>query len=161
MSYRCRLVLDELKASGLESCELRLAFIAEIERIDLESSIVAHEGRHAIESQHLLNFMRRPAEKEFRAKLSEVAFSSEPFLAIGGGILSRNIGDGNSHGEANERIMKGIVGWMKEKRTEIDNLDPDIPLLPQLDLLTREQLRQAFRSLDPMVSRDSAALKLH
>jgi len=145
-------LLNELEASGLESSELRLAFIAEIERIDLESSIVAHEGRHAIESRHLLNFMRRGAEKEFLAKLSEVAFSSAPFLAIGGGILSRNIGDGTSHGEANLRIMKGVVEWMKENRAAIDSLDPDIPLLPQLDLLTDEQLRQAFRSLDPMVS---------
>jgi len=145
-------ILNELKASGLASSELRLAFIAEIERIDLESSIVAHEGRHAIESRRLLNFTRRGSEKEFLAKLSEVAFSSAPFLAIGGGILARNIGDGTSHGEANERIMKGIVNWMKENRAAIDHLDPDLPLLPQLDLLTREQLRQAFRSLDPLAS---------
>ena len=145
-------MLNQLKAGGLQSAELRLAFIAEIERIDLESSIVAHEGRHAIDSRHLLNFARRPAEKEFRAKLSEVAFSSAPFLAIGGGILARNIGDGTSHGEANQRIMKGVVKWMKQHGAAIDDLDPDLPLLPQLDLLTDEQLRQAFRSMDPMVS---------
>ncbi len=83
-----RRLLNELRAKGLEDSELRLAFIAEIERIDLESSIIAHEGRHAIDSRSSFNFMRRGSEKEFRAKLSEVAFSSVPFLAIGGGILS-------------------------------------------------------------------------
>ena len=147
-----RQLLSELQAKGLEDSELRLAFIAEIERIDLESSIIAHEGRHAIDSRSSFNFMRRGSEKEFRAKLSEVAFSSAPFMAIGGGILSQNIGDGSSHGEANQRIMKGLVEWMREHSDSIEGLDPDLPLLPQLDRLTDEQLREAFRSMDPMAS---------
>ncbi len=147
-----RRLLTELRAMGLEDSDLRLAFIAEIERIDLESSIIAHEGRHAIDSRSSFSFLRRGAEKEFRAKLSEVAFSSAPFLAMGGGILAHNIGDGSAHGEANERILKGVVEWMKEHGDTIDNLDPEIPLLPQLDRLTDEQLREAFRSMDPMAS---------
>lgn len=145
-------LLDSLAGTGLESADLRLAFIAEIERINLESSIIAHEGRHAIDSLDFFDFMRRGSEKEFRAKLSEVAFSSAPFLAIGGGILSRNIGDGTSHGDANLRIMEGLVAWMEENREAIADLDPTSPLLPQLDLLTDEQLRQAFRSMDPIAS---------
>ena len=145
-------LLSELRATGLEDSDLRLAFIAEIERIDLESSIIAHEGRHAIDARSSFSFMRRGAEKEFRAKLSEVAFSSAPFLALGGGILSKNIGDGSSHGDANERILKGVVEWMEEHGDTIDNLDSEIPLLPQLDRLTDEQLREAFRSMDPMAS---------
>ena len=85
-------------------------------------------------------------------EVSEFLKQATLFLAIGGGILSRNIGDGTSHGKANQRIMKGLVEWMTENRASIANLDPDIPLLPQLDLLTNDQLKQAFRSLDPMVS---------
>lgn len=133
---------SRLRAEGLEGPELQLAFIAEIERIDLEASIIAHEGRHAIESRYALNFLRPGSEREFLAKLSEVAFSSAPFLAIGGGILTRNTGDGTSHGKANERIMRGLVAWMRDN-------GGSIPVLPQLDRLTDDQLRAAFRSLDP------------
>ncbi len=48
--------------------------------------------------------------------------------------------------------MKGIVEWMREHSDSIQGLDPDLPLLPQLDRLTDEQLREAFRSMDPMAS---------
>ena len=144
---------DRLMAKGLAGARLRLAFIAEIERISFESSIVAHEGRHAIDAQDIMNnWFRSSAVREFRAKLSEVAFSSAPFLALRGGILIRSIGDDTSHGQANERIMKGIVRWMREHTGEIDDLDPGRPLLPQLDQLTDEQLREAFRSMDPLAS---------
>ncbi len=147
-----RRLLSELRARGLEGSALRLAFIAEIERIGLESSIIAHEGRHAIDSRSLSNFMRSSAAKEFRAKLSEVAFSSAPSLAMAGGILAKNIGDRSAHGRANERIMKGIVRWMEEHSDTITGLDPNLPLLPQLDRLSAEQLKEAFRSMDPMAS---------
>lgn len=50
---------------------MRLAFIAEIERIDLEASIIAHEGRHAMESRYALNFLRPDARREFLANRSE------------------------------------------------------------------------------------------
>jgi hypothetical protein len=119
-----------------------------VERIDLESSIIAHEGRHAIEASSLFNFMRPSSKKEFLAKLSEVAFSSFPKLAIGGGILSNSIGDDSAHGIANERIMKGIVRWMNENRKSIEGLNSNLPLLPQMDLLSDEQLRAAFQSMD-------------
>jgi len=145
-------LLSQLRASGFEGGDLRLAFVAEIERLDLESSILAHEGRHAIESEHPLNFTRRGATKEYLAKLSEVALSSAPFMALEGAILAPNIGDGTPHGEANERIAKKLVSWMKKNRNAIEELDPNLPYLPQLDLLTDEQLRQAFRSMDPRAS---------
>ncbi|MCZ6641799.1 MAG: hypothetical protein O7F71_09515 [Gammaproteobacteria bacterium] len=144
-------LLDELRARGLTREEIQLAFIAEIERTDLESSIIAHEGRHAIDSRDTFNFMRASAEKEFRAKLSEVAFSSAPRLAIGS-ILAHNIGDGSAHGDANQRIMKGLVEWMKKHGDHIEGLDSSLPLLPQLDRLSAEQLREAFRSMDPLAS---------
>ena len=141
-------LLSELRDEDLTGSALQLAFIAEVERIDLESSIIAHEGRHAIEAKSLLNFMRPGSKKEFLAKLSEVAFSSFPKLAIGGGILSSNIGDDSAHGKANERIMEGIVGWMGENRESIEGLNSNLPMLPQMDLLTDEQLRAIFRSMD-------------
>jgi len=45
--------------------------------------------------------------------------------------------------------MKGLISWMKEHADEISKLDLDRPLLPQFDLLTDEQIRAAFRSMDP------------
>ncbi len=141
-------LLRELEEEGLAGSSLQLTFIAEVERISLESSIIAHEGRHAVEANSLVNFMRPSSKKEFLAKLSEVAFSSFPKLAIGGGILSSNIGDDSAHGKANERIMKGIVRWMGKNRESIEGLNSNLPLLPQMDLLSDEQLRTTFRSMD-------------
>jgi hypothetical protein len=46
-------------------------------------------------------------------------------------------------------VMKGLVSWMKKHADEISKLDLDLPLLPQFDLLTDEQIRAAFRSMDP------------
>ena len=77
-----------------------------------------------------------------------MAFAPDPRIALVGGILSANIGDGSSHGQANQRIMKGIVAWMKEHASEIQGLDSTRPYLPQLDLLRDEQIRNVFRSLD-------------
>jgi hypothetical protein len=39
---------------------------------------------------------------------------------------------------------------MQTHAGEIAQLDPDAPLLPQLDKLTDDQLRAAFRSMDPL-----------
>ena len=58
-------------------------------------------------------------------------------------------GGDSSHGQANERIMNGLVKWMRQHEDEIVNLDRTRPYLPQLDLLTDEQLRAAFRAMDP------------
>jgi hypothetical protein len=78
-----------------------------------------------------------------------VAFSREPLLVFGA-IFDSNIGQaGDSHGMANERIMKGLVAWMQRHAAEIEGLDSARPLLPQFDRLTADQMRAAFRSMDP------------
>ena len=99
-----------------------------------------------------MGWLRRDADREYRAKLSEVAFAPSPRLALIGGILSPNIGDETSHGQANLRVVRDLVTWMGDHASEIDGLDRSQPLLPQLDLLTDEQIRDAFRSLDPWSS---------
>lgn len=141
-------LLERLQGRGLAGENLRLAFLSEYERTRQESSIFAHEGRHAIDER--LKTKVRPAWKsEFYAKLSEVVFTTDPRLALDS-IVSANIGDPTSHGQANRHIMKGVVKWMKKHRDEIYGLDPERPLLPQFDLLTDEQIREAFRSMDPL-----------
>ena len=143
-------VLQRLQSEGFAGDELRLAFLAVTERAIQDSSIFAHEGRHAIEKRRESKY-QSGWRAEFTAKLSEVAFAPEPRLAFGG-ILTPSIGDDTPHGKANLKIMKGLVAWMEEHREAIAELDPDRPLLPQLDLLTDEQLQAAFRGMDPLAT---------
>lgn len=140
-------IVEELKKRGLSGGALRAAFVAEADRAVIESSIFAHEGRHAIDKE--FEKIKDSASLEYRAKLSEIAFASRPRLAFGG-ILSGSIGSPTPHGQANLKVMKGMVAWMDAHRAQIDGLDPKKPLLPQLDRLTDDQLRAATRSLDPM-----------
>ena len=142
-------ILDEEKGRGLSGGALRAAFVAATDRAVIESSIFSHEGRHAIDAQ--FEDVKDPATREYRAKLSEIAFAPAPRLAFGG-ILNDSIGNPTPHGQANLRLMKGLVGWMDAHRAEIAGLDARAPLLPQLDKLTNEQLRAAARSLDPMAA---------
>ena len=144
-------ILNSLTDRGLEDVELQLAFMRELEQRIQESSIFAHEGRHLIDRRigGLGRLFRRGSEVEFRAKLSEVAFAPDPYLAFGA-IINRSIGDGTSHGMANERIMKGIVAWIENHADAITHIDSSRPLLPQLDRLEPDQIRAIFRSMDPL-----------
>lgn len=140
---------SELEAEGFRDDPLRTAFVSRLTALERASSIEAHEGRHALEKRTMRNWLRFPAEKEFLAKLSEVALSERPFLGLLGGILSSNIGDSSAHGKTNLRIMKGLVSWMREHQPEIKQLDRDRPFLPQLDRLADSQLIAAMRAMDP------------
>jgi hypothetical protein len=145
---------DELHAKGLQSEALRSAWMTEYARRELESSIFAHEGRHAIDAQYAPELTPNGAELEYRAKLSEIAFAPDPRLALVGGIVSPDIGSPSPHGKANARIMKVFVDWMQSHESEIAGLDAKRPLLPQLDKLTDEQLRAAVRAADPWATAD-------
>jgi hypothetical protein len=144
-------LLAELKARGLGGDALRDAFLDRVNKDIFDSSIWAHEGRHAIDQKDGID---DSPELEYRAKLSEVALGPAPRKALTGGIISGEIGSGTSHGKANKRIAEGLVAWMKAHAGEIKGLDAGTPLLPQLDRLTDEQLRAAFRSMDPLAKSD-------
>ena len=142
-------LLDSLRNAGLVGTTLAAAFIRTASRLSHESSILAHEARHAIDD--MLTPEVNTEEREFRAKLSEIAFSGHPKLVFSS-IMHPNIGDATPHGRANARIMTGLIAWMREHANEIRGLDPSRPLLPQLPLLTEQQLRRAFRSMDPLAA---------
>jgi hypothetical protein len=142
-------LLDRLKARGLTGRQLQIAFLSEYDRALQESTIFAHEGRHAIDQQPGSFKVTSGEELEFRAKLSQVAFAPAPRLTLNG-IIDANIGDSSPHGQANLRIMKGLVQWMSAHSTEIHEFDRASPVLPQLDKLTDDQLRIVFRSMDPL-----------
>jgi hypothetical protein len=139
-------IRDQLAATGLSGDALRDAAIARLSRDLFNSSIWAHEGRHAIDKKDF--GIRDSPELEFRAKLSEIALSGSPRFM---GSVMDPIGGSSAHGRANERILTGVVAWMRAHAAEISGLDVQQPLLPQLDRLTDDQIRAAFRSLDPLV----------
>lgn len=142
-------ILDSLRATGLQGSDLRVGFINLMEKIALDAKIYAHEGRHSIDMKR--NYSNSSKELEFTAKLSEIYFSAKPLLFLGT-IIGPNMGDGTSHGEANLKLVKGLVKWMNGHKKEIAGFDKSKPTLPQLDKLTNEQLRQAVKSMDPMAN---------
>ena len=138
---------DSLKMAGHSGRNLRIKFISTYEERVRKSSIYAHEGRHAIDD--IFSGFMFASEDEFRAKLSEVYFADNPFQAFGA-ILAPNIGDKTSHGKANLKVIKNIVEWMNNHEDIIEGFDSERPTLPQLDLLSKNQLRMAVRSFDPL-----------
>jgi hypothetical protein len=140
--------LAALKPKGLTGNDLRNAFLARVTEETFASSIWAHEGRHAIDKKYKL--ASGAPELEYRAKLSEVAFAPAPRAALANSILGGGLGANNPHGLADKRALEGVVAWMKAHAADIAGLDPAKPLMPQLDRMTDVQLREAFRSLDPL-----------
>src|ERR1051326_2430980 len=139
-------VLDELKRAGLAGDALRSAFIARGERDPFESSIWAHEGRHAIDKK--LDGSLRSAELEYRAKLSQMQFAPRHALIDIAGAGTPEFGD-TPHGIANRRVAQAINDWMKAHVEEINGVDRSKPLMLQLDKLSDAQIRAIGRSVDP------------
>ena len=140
-------LLDSLRGGGVSDSALGSTFIHVASRLILESSIIAHEGRHAIDDAVFPPLGTE--EREFRAKLSEVAFAGHPKLVLSS-IVHPNIGDATPHGRANARVMLGLIRWMRANASSISGLDASKPMLPQLPLLSEAQIRRAFRSMDPL-----------
>ena len=80
-----------------------------------------------------------------------LAFAPAPRLALSG-IFSGNIGVNTPHGRANAAIMRGLVEWMASHAGELEGVDRSRALLPQFDRLSDEQIRSAFRALDPALA---------
>jgi hypothetical protein len=152
-------LLDSLRRAGLSGDPLRERFVRQLSDETQEYSIFQHEGRHAIDqgisNGHcglicLVKGMLTPSAKlEFTAKLAQVEFGPRPELGLGG-IIAPSIGDQTPHGMADAQVLRGVLDWMSAHESEIAHLDRAEPLLPQLPLLTGDQLRAAFRSLDPL-----------
>jgi hypothetical protein len=141
-------IIERLRAQGVPPSDLKQRFIVTYTRIGLDANFFAHEGRHVLDKRTYGKSLDSE-ELEFRAKLSEIAFSDAPRWSFGP-IVNANIADPSSpHGRANKRIMRGLVDWMSSNRARIAGLDSTRPLLPQLDKLSDDQMREAMRSMDP------------
>ncbi len=144
-----RELLDSLRASGQNGAGLEESFKRVYSAAINESSIFAHEGRHAVDE--IISARGGLADKEFRAKLSEGEFASRPRLALEA-ILSETIGDSSPHGTANLRIVRGLIAWMTAHADEIKGFSPSSPVLLQVPLLTDDNWHAAFRSMDPLAT---------
>jgi hypothetical protein len=149
-------ILGPLRVRGLAGQVLQRAFEVTYDSVMTRGGIFGHEGRHSIDRR--LHQPFTSADLEYRAKLSEIAFSPVPRLALAA-IVQPNAGDATPHGQANARALRGLYAWMQAHAGEIRGLDPSLPLLPQATKLSDEQIRAAFRSLDPLAAPHPAAAR--
>lgn len=170
MDYLDR-ILKKVDDRGYKGNSRCIAFIKEYMEITRDFTFFAHEGRHSIDQRmnpgHFVwwklgmeGFRYWPIhEAEFRAKLSEIAFSTDPQMTFASSIYSNNMNADTGHGQANKRIVETIVNWMDRHRDEIGGLDKKRPLLPQFQLLTDEQIKSAVREADPLFLKYKEGLK--
>lgn len=147
-------IYARLAAAGLRGRALALAFVAETLRLNVEATVFAHEGRHALDQRHFAEAFARmdDEEREWRAKLSEVAFSSSPKLALTGSIIGGRLDERSGHGRANKRFRRLLVDWMQAHRHEIAGLDDRVPLILQVNRLRDDQIVGLVRAADPLAA---------
>lgn len=140
-------VVAELRAKGLQDAALRDAFIARVNDEHFASSIVLHEGRHAIDAAEKRK--GKVWEMEYRAKLAALALAPSAREALAD-FMGQNIDSESTHGKANGKLARELAEWMSANRASIAGLDTTRAMLPQIDKLTDEQIRAAARSLDQL-----------
>ncbi len=136
-------MIQSLKQKGLNGMALKMAFLSDVEYFFEYTGMHLHEARHVLDNPiYLANREKYPLEaREFRAKLSEIAFSPDPHLVVAESILEE--------GTANRKVIEVIVNWMQENKESIKNYDSTKPDIMQLMSLTKDQLIEAVRSVDP------------
>lgn len=154
MNARLRLdTFDSLYATlyrqGLRGSALQLQFMNTLEKRQEDASIFAHEGRHSIDQIHFAKDFEKapPSEREYRAKLSEIACADFP-VYIFGKIVS-TIGP-SGHGMANRMILDDALAWIVKHQPEIVGYDTTQPAIRQLYRLSASQIQSCFREVDPL-----------
>lgn len=151
-------IYNKFYQQGFRGADLKLLFLSEIENYSYQTDILIHEGRHNIDEKFKAEQYKKWSmdEVEYHAKSSELAFSPYPLLALSE-LVS---GSGESgHGKANKRIVDIGLEWMKNNSSKIPGLNPDKPLLPQMYLLNAEQVKECYRTTDPLYDKDFPGLK--
>ena len=131
--------------------EVRRAFLAEYSRANLNQSIRVHEGRHAIDET--LGLKAEQPELEYRAKLSELALTAYPRMALRN--MNRSLEGDGPHDKAGARIFDEYRQWIEAHHDQVMGFDPAVPALEQLDRLTDGQLREVARGLDPLAQSEA------
>ena len=146
------------RARSTDEASFRRAFLAEFARANFDQSIQKHEGRHAIDEAMGVSAKVEPAVLEYQAKLSELALTDYPRMALRG--INRNLEGDSQHDRAGAKIFDEYRRWMEAHREQVMGYDPALPALVQLDKLTDSQIREIARSLDPLPNGRASPAKL-
>ena len=144
-------IVASVRAAGISEAGFAPAFRKAYAEATFGSAIVAHEGRHALDQIEFPGGRALPNEElEYRAKLSEIAFSVSPRLALSS-IYSPLFGGSTGHGIANRRLAAELARWIAANGDQVAGYDPQRTPLEQLDPLTNDQLRAIVPALDTAV----------
>lgn len=141
-------ILATVRSRAASESEVRRLFLAEASKATFNQSILVHEGRHAIDETLGLSSKVDQSVLEERAKLSELALTPYPRMALRN--MDRRLEGNGPHDRGGARIFDGFRKWMEAHPSEIMGFDPAVPALEQLDKLTDSQIGEIARSLDPL-----------
>jgi hypothetical protein len=141
-------ILATARSRAASEADVRRLFLAEITRATFNQSILVHEGRHAIDEVLGLSSKVDQSVLEERAKLSELALTAYPRMAVRN--LDRRLEGDGPHDRAGARVFEGYRKWMEAHPSQVMGYDPAVPALAQLDKLTDNQIQEIARSLDPL-----------
>ena len=141
---------NELVSKGLSGKDLKLAFLSKYERYRMEASMLAHEGRHSIDQKYMSEEFEAWSNeiREFRGKLSQIIFATEPRLELAG-MVSSIIGD-YGHIKANKRMVEVAIEWIKQNKEHISGYSDNKSAFAQIYLLTNNQIKECYKQADPL-----------
>jgi hypothetical protein len=151
-------VASVARTQSHDEAGFRRAFLAEYSRANLDQSIRKHEGRHAIDNAMGLNDNVDQGVLEYQAKLSELALTDYPRMALRN--LNRALEGDGPHDRAGAKIFDEYRKWMEAHPDEIMGYDPALPALVQLDKLSDSQIAEIARGLDPLPNGKPSPTKL-
>jgi hypothetical protein len=141
-------ILATARSRAASEADVRRLFLAEITRATFNQSILVHEGRHAVDETLGLSSKVDQSVLEGRAKLSELALTAYPRMALRN--MDRSLEGDGPHDRGAARIFDGFRKWMEAHPSEIMGYDPAVPALEQLDKLTDSQIAEIARAMDPL-----------
>ncbi len=142
---------DSLFDLGLRSNNLKLAFLRTYSKRREEATIFAHEGRHSIDKRYFPEEFAKMtnAEREYRAKLSQLIFATEPRYELAGMVSS--IGD-SGHGLANKMIVEDIIEWINQNNESIPGYSANRSAFEQIFLLSANQIKECCKKAEPLIT---------
>lgn len=130
--------------------DLRLAFLSEMNVYEFHSEILGHELRHQIDGSNSHGLPLGRKKMEYNATIASIAYSINPHYAVATYLKTP---DGKKQNFLDYysapliKILPLFHDWIKDHHEEILNYDDNRPELAQIDKITSEQVRAAFRTM--------------
>lgn len=138
----------QLYSEGYRGVDLQLKFIEQYDLYRDNATMFAHEGRHSLDRIVLEDTYATlgVAMIEYRARLSQIAFSEAPKLELANMVAG--IGTTGS-GMSNKMIVDVVEKWIENNTQKIKGYDSTKLAIAQIYLLTDEQIKTIYRNVDP------------